>query len=515
VVSKKKKRRPLSRSRLVSEAAASLPVERQSGHPDKQRQHGFKHTAINVRAASHRPAVERTDVAPLGEAHEPYEQGLLDRVRDQWRRGDWQELQALSPAEIQHHPERARLALLSAAGHLAAGRSSSARLLAKMASDWGCDRQLMVRVLVGGVHNTLGRAWVAGGRSRERALKHFELAIASGGPGVASARLVQTRIEHELGEMGLTPDTLHLRSTPEPLGKAPQLPSPFTAISDQVRTQGQSLASMLEAQRDELANVRKSLESTVKREVLNATKQLEAYVNLQGYLSKAAVVPEVHGWPVSPDLALLLIQMLEATDYDLVIEFGSGSSTLVMAAALARTAARREGRPRAMQIAFEHLERYYTETARILSAAGYLEAVELLLAPLTAYAAPTGSAFQYYSCRDALSAVAETIGPPSKLKIFVLVDGPPAATGPMARYPAIGHILDRFSGAEIDLILDDYNREDERQVVAQWKADLAALGIKFTLQEKRLEKGACLLALRQQLADNSIGSSLPRAPQQT
>jgi hypothetical protein len=422
-----------------------------------------------------------------------YDQGLLDRAREQWRRGDWASLQELAPGEIEQHPDRARLALLAAAGHHAAGQRAPARLFAQRAAEWGCDRTLIARVLIGGVHNTLARAAVASGRQRERALRHFEQAVAAGAPGSTGALATQARIEHQVGLMGLAAELPQLRAATTLTGRAPMLANPLKEIGEQLRKHSDSLAASLKTQHDDLVNVRKYLETTVKREVLNATKQLEAFVNLQGYLAKGVVVPEMHGWPVSPDFALLLVHMLEATDYDLVIEFGSGTSTALMATVLARNAARRQGRPRAVQVAFEHLERFHAETARLLAADGLTDAVDLELAPLVPYAAPNGKTYPYYDCRPGLAAIAQTMGPPPALRIFVLVDGPPAATGEHARYPALPVVLEHFGGARIDLVLDDYIRDDEKQIAKMWMADLAARGLAPTLTEKKLEKDACVL----------------------
>lgn len=432
-----------------------------------------------------------SSTAPIDAA---YDQGLLERARAQWRNGDWAQLQALNAGEIEHHPDRGRLALLAAAGHHAMGQRTSARLFARMAADWGCDRMLIARVLIGGVHNTLGRAAVASGRQRERALRHFELAVAPGTAGASGALATQARIEQQLAQMGLAAELPALRAASTLSGRAPLLANPLREVGEQLRKQGDALAATLKTQQDSLVNVRKALETVVKREMLNAVKQLEAFANLQGYLAKGVVVPDLHGWPISPDFALLLIEMIEGTDYDLVIEFGSGTSTVLMATTLARNAARRQGRPRAVQVAFEHLEQFHSQTDTQLTAAGLGDAVDLVLAPLTPYAAPNGKTYSYYDCRHALATVAQTMGPPSSLRVLVLVDGPPAATGEHARYPALPVVLEHFSGARFDVVLDDYIRDDEKQIATLWRLELESRGIVPKMVEKKLEKDACIVS---------------------
>lgn len=45
----------------------------------------------------------------------PYDEALLDRARTQWQFGDWESLAAITQQPLQHHPERAKLALMAAA----------------------------------------------------------------------------------------------------------------------------------------------------------------------------------------------------------------------------------------------------------------------------------------------------------------------------------------------------------------------------------------------------------------
>ncbi|MCK7579982.1 MAG: hypothetical protein MZV65_32785 [Chromatiales bacterium] len=57
---------------------------------------------------------------------------------------------------------------------------------------------------------------------------------------------------------------------------------------------------------------------------------------LQSYMGADFLMPEMHTWPISPDLGVLLIRLIESSDYDAVVEFGSGVSTVILAKALAK-----------------------------------------------------------------------------------------------------------------------------------------------------------------------------------
>lgn len=106
----------------------------------------------------------------------PYDENLLERSRTQWQFGDWQSLALLQRETLQHHPDRAKLALLAAAGHQQLGNMSAARQFTRLAQDWGCSKKLVSQILIAGVHHTLGRAAVAGGYL-QCALQHFQKSI--------------------------------------------------------------------------------------------------------------------------------------------------------------------------------------------------------------------------------------------------------------------------------------------------------------------------------------------------
>lgn len=122
----------------------------------------------------------------------PYDENLLERSRTQWQFGDWASLAALPRDTLQHHPDRAKLALLAAAGHSAQGSATEARQYTRLAMDWGCSRRLVSQILVSGVYNTLGRS-AAVGNQPHRALQHFENAIAIGTPGSDVKLVTQAR----------------------------------------------------------------------------------------------------------------------------------------------------------------------------------------------------------------------------------------------------------------------------------------------------------------------------------
>ncbi len=138
-----------------------------------------------------------------------YDENLLERSRTQWQFGDWESLAKLQRNSLQHHPDRAKLALLAAAGHIQLGDTNAARQFTRLAQDWGCSKKLISQLLISGVHNSLGRA-AAISNQEQRAIKHFECSVAIVMPQSDIRLLGQNRIIRETAKLGLLPQAARL-----------------------------------------------------------------------------------------------------------------------------------------------------------------------------------------------------------------------------------------------------------------------------------------------------------------
>lgn len=435
----------------------------------------------------------------------PYDEHLLERSRTQWQFGDWASLAALSQDTLQHHPDRAKLALLAAAGHAQLGQTEPARQYTRLAQDWGCSKKLVAQVLISGTHNSLARAAAVSGRP-EQARSHFEHAVRIGMPHADASLLTPARAQKQLADMGLTQSISLNATSPQVLTSdhtAWQVPTQQPAqiavdeITQTLAQQKTDLDAQLKKQADELTRMHKLLDTSLKKEVANATKQIEAAVGLQSFFATGelpSIKVESHGWPVSSDFALYLVQLLEANDYDIVIEFGSGNSTVIIAKTLAKLADRRAAKPPVAVLSFDHLEQYYQQTLDKLKQSGLASAVQLELAPLEPYAAPNGNVYPYYACHTALAKLAHHYSPVAK-RVLVVVDGPPGTTGKHARYPAAPAILAAFKGAQIDFLLDDFTRVDEKEIALMWQAEFMESKIMYNSIERKLEKDALLISI--------------------
>ncbi len=261
--------------------------------------------------------------------------------------------------------------------------------------------------------------------------------------------------------------------------------------------QKNELITLLKKQTDELISTRKFLDASLKKEIANSTKQIEASMGLQSYFA-TGVVPSINierqPWPISSDFAFYLVELLERNNYDLIIEFGSGISTAIIARVLNKMAPRRQKKGAVTFVSFDHLEHYYQQTLDQLVQAGLQKRVKLYLAPLADWQASDGNVQPYYSCQPILAELSKKYSA-ANMRILVVVDGPPAATGKHARYPAGPLVLEYFSHAKIDILLDDYIRDDEKEIAQRWEEEAAAMQLNSTLIKRKMEKDACLMQI--------------------
>lgn len=142
----------------------------------------------------------------------PFDENLLERSRTQWQFGDWDSLAGLNRESLQHHPDRAKLALLGAAGCMQKNQMSEARQLIQLAQGWGVSRTLVAQILASGVHNSLACASSLAGQ-QGRAFQHFESAIAIGAPGMDAKLVARARIHEQLQQLSFSTDTQTDRRT--------------------------------------------------------------------------------------------------------------------------------------------------------------------------------------------------------------------------------------------------------------------------------------------------------------
>ncbi|MCU1677242.1 MAG: class SAM-dependent methyltransferase [Frankiales bacterium] len=194
------------------------------------------------------------------------------------------------------------------------------------------------------------------------------------------------------------------------------------------------------------------------RELTNTVKQTSvdvgALLNLHKVLGVDREVPPAGGWAAQPEVLLALVSLVLERRPAVVLELGSGASTVWLARALRETGGR--------LVSFEHDVTYADATLAALRRNGLQDIVDLRVAPL-ADVPIDGVVHRWYDP----AALAEISGVG-----LLFVDGPPGSTGPLARYPALPLLRDRLLDGGV-VGLDDYPREEEQEIAGRWAAELA------------------------------------------
>lgn len=218
-------------------------------------------------------------------------------------------------------------------------------------------------------------------------------------------------------------------------------------------------------------------------------RQHEALAALTRVLGTQHPLPPTRGWAASPDLLLYLYELTLEKKPDVIVELGSGVSTLVMAAAL-----KTNGKGRLYS--FDHDAEYATRTAGLLARESFGDVATVEHAPLSPWhpPAPTGLAesWNWYTLPEAVAAL-----PGIDL---LVVDGPPESTGAYARYPALPALIDRLApGATV--LLDDTIREADTKIAEAWRDEH---GLDLALRTD-FEKGLAVLTLKPAAATKELG----------
>jgi predicted O-methyltransferase YrrM len=212
-----------------------------------------------------------------------------------------------------------------------------------------------------------------------------------------------------------------------------------------------NLASQSTRTLDTARRVEAGLHNEIKNEIKQTFRQLEALQNLSAVLPASDVLPATRGWAASPDLLLVLVDLIITERPSLVVECGSGASTLWLALAMRRF--KIDGRI----IALDHDPVFGGKTREFLARHDVRDLAEVRDAPLESFSL-NGETYSWYASRawEDLTGID-----------LLFVDGPPATTGPRARYPALPLLSGSLSPAAT-AVLDDLVVPDMQEVLRLW-----------------------------------------------
>jgi len=166
---------------------------------------------------------------------------------------------------------------------------------------------------------------------------------------------------------------------------------------------------------------------------------------------------------MDPVSVLSTLRLILERRPSLVVECGSGTSTIWIAAALKQLGSGRV-------VSLEHLEEYAERTREALSKQGLLGFAEVRHAPL-AEISVDDRASQWYDP----AFVADLAGVD-----LLLVDGPPKSVGENARHPAVPVLADKLVPGAI-IVVDDTDRPAEIESIERWRHRFPELGPSFVL----------------------------------
>jgi len=200
--------------------------------------------------------------------------------------------------------------------------------------------------------------------------------------------------------------------------------------------------------------------------------QIEASMYLQSFISPRIPLPNTRQGAASPDLLSIIFQKIILTDPKVIVEFGSGVSTLYMAQLL------KERKMQGKIHSVDHSEEYFKIIEENVANTGLENEISLYYCPLKKLTI-NGKEWQWYDI--------------SKLTVasidLLIVDGPPGWLQEKMRYPAVPLLIDRLTDGAF-VIVDDYKRHDDAAMVKDWLAELPQLKL---IAELNTEKGTAIL----------------------
>ena len=195
-----------------------------------------------------------------------------------------------------------------------------------------------------------------------------------------------------------------------------------------------------------------------KKQSLHAYRQIEAFQQLISLLKFTAPIPPTRGWVASPDLLLAMTDIVRTHKPRLVVELGSGVSTLVISKAGAKKV-----------ISIDNSDEFADKTRAMLKEHG-VRGVEVRVAALTAHS----SGVDWYDTSK--------LGDIKGIDLL-FIDGPPGSNNVDTRKPALPELLKRLSPRAV-IIMDDVNRPAERELAEAFAQALPNHVLTFLQHEK-------------------------------
>ncbi len=191
------------------------------------------------------------------------------------------------------------------------------------------------------------------------------------------------------------------------------------------------------------------------KQIFETKRELRSMINVRPVLGQNLV--SFGDWSIDGQFGETLIGLIQEKRPKLVLECGSGTSTVLVACLLKEM----EG---GKIVALEHLKKFASVNRQHLEDSNLEDVATIIETPLREWTL-NGNKQLWYDFE-----------PAEHLKRSIdmlIVDGPPGHTGPLARYPAVPILKEWISPGGV-IVLDDANRDDEQKIAERWIKELNA-----------------------------------------
>jgi predicted O-methyltransferase YrrM len=191
-------------------------------------------------------------------------------------------------------------------------------------------------------------------------------------------------------------------------------------------------------------------------------QQIESLFSVFSQIRFNAPMPKTRGSSVAPDFIAMLIGLVQDKKPKVIMELGSGTSTILSAYTLQSIGSGRV-------ISLDHEEKYVSITQENLIRHNLQDIVTVIHAPLKKIKIK-GSDYLWYDV-DSLKNIGQID--------MLIVDGPPHIENIMERYPALPLLIDRLTSNAV-VILDDARRKGEKKIIEAWLKEYDCLSAEYS-----------------------------------
>lgn len=222
------------------------------------------------------------------------------------------------------------------------------------------------------------------------------------------------------------------------------------------------------------------IEEFIDSKLSNYFSQQEALIELKRIFPDLAFVPPSRGWCGSPDFLMKLVELVVCESPKYVVELGSGLSSVVLGAAMKKFSNGKVD-------SFDHDQKFTIKSNRFLEVNELSDIVKAIHSPLMNYNLD-GTEWQWYGQTE-INNIENNID-------LLVVDGPPRFLQEKSRFLALPILFDKLSSIST-IVLDDANRNNEKQVVEHWKDFLRTRQVKYSITTfEYFEKGLVVIEIK-------------------